>query len=370
MKNSIHEIFAEYADEYIAARNPPYAHLKAIGHIRSCRTPALGAAAYECGCGETTYVYHSCRDRHCPVCQGTNNQRWAAKQLETALPVKYFHIVFTLPDDLDGFVMSHPKEAYGTLFEAASKALLTLCADEKRLGFTPGFTAVLHTWGQTMQFHPHLHVIATAGGLADGGLRFVDVSERNFLVPAKVLSKLFRGVFIAALDRKAALPPGLKSALYAKDFSCHLEAPMDRMDNAVMYMARYANRVCISDSRVVCVDKAARAVTFSYKDNRDGGKEKQMTLDVLEFMRRFLLHVLPKRFMKTRHYGILQNRGKHQRVARCRRLIGCGSAAPRSALPRAPAKPKPFVCLKCGKALPPPRHLSANQLAYSARLIC
>jgi len=370
LRSSIHEIFATYADEYIAAYRPPYAHIKAINHIRTCRTPALGAAAYDCGCGETTYVYHSCRDRHCPVCQGSNNQRWAAKQLASSLPVKYFHVVFTLPDILNGFVMANPKESYSALFEAASKALLILCADKKHGGFTPGFTSVLHTWGQTMQFHPHLHLIVTAGGLAEGGLRFFDVSERGFLVPVKALSKLFRGIFIDALSRMAPLPDGLKYELYAKDFSCHLEKPMERMDNAVLYMARYANRVCISDSRVICVDKASRTVTFSYKDNKTGGDDKQMTIDVFEFMRRFLLHVLPKRFMKIRHFGILQNKNKAVRVARCLRLLGAKGIRLRKMPRGSPSNLRRFLCPICGKPLPPPRHIGAASLLANIRLIC
>ena len=371
MESSIHEIFAAYADEYISAFKPPYAHVKAINHIRSCRTPELGAAVYECQCGETAYVYHSCRDRHCPVCQGSNNQRWAAKQLASALPVKYFHVVFTLPDILDGFVMAYPECSYRALFKAAAKALLALCADKRHGGFTPGFTAVLHTWGQTMQFHPHLHVIVTAGGLADGGMRFADISEKGFLVPVKALSKLFRGIFIDTLSHMAPVPESLKAVLYAKDFSCHLETPMERMDNAVMYMARYANRVCISDSRIVCVDKAVRTVTFSYKDNKAGGEEKQMTVGVLEFMRRFLLHVLPRRFMKIRHYGILQNKGKTDRIARCRRLLaGGGGALPHPWQRGSPCGKRLFVCPKCGKAPPPPRHIGANLLKAKISLIC
>jgi len=370
LKSSIHEIFAAYAEEYIAAFNPPYAHIKAINHIRSCRTPELGAAVYECGCGEISYVYHSCRDRHCPICQGSGNQRWAAKQLASALPVKYFHVVFTLPDILDGFVMAHQKESYSALFEAASKALLILCADKKYGGFTPGFTAVLHTWGQTLQFHPHLHAIVAAGGLADGGLRFADISERGFLVPVKALSKLFRGIFIDTLSHISPLPDELKRALYAKDFSCHLEAPMERMDNAVLYMARYANRVCISDSRIIRVNKAARTVTFSYKDNKNGGAEKQMTINALEFIRRFLLHILPKRFMKIRHFGILCNKDKTVRIERCIRLLGGKGPFLRKAQRGSPLGPKMFVCPKCGKALLPARHIDAPMSPLNTCLIC
>ena len=319
LPNIIHEIFSENISDFAAAHDPCHATLKVLNHVVSCRTPSLGAAVYGCGCGARELVYHSCRDRHCPVCQGMNNARWAEKQMESALPVKYFHIVFTLPGDLNGFVMRHPRESYNALFEAASQALLRLCADKKHLGAVPGFTAVLHTWGQTMQFHPHLHVIVTAGGLKAGTL-FVDKSEKAFLLPVKALAKLYQGTFIDLLSKSTPLPDETKRSLYQSSFFCYLKEPLESSGNVVKYLARYANRVCISPSRVLSYDKAAKTVTFPYKDNKDGGKQKEMTLSAIEFMRRFLLHVLPKRFMKIRHYGLLQNRGKFNRIGVCRRL--------------------------------------------------
>ena len=358
----LHEIFSDNAEEYIRAFNPPYTHVKALNHIRSCRTPAQGAAIYDCPCGERTFVYHSCRDRHCPVCQGMNNARWAEKQLAASLPVKYYHVVFTLPDSLDGFALAHPKESYDALFDAASASLLKLCSDKKHLGATPGFTAVLHTWGQTMQFHPHLHAVVTAGGLADNGLRFVDKSGSDYLLPVKALAKLFRGIFIDILDKKGLLSPGMKQQLYAKDFSCHLEAPMERADNAVMYLSRYTHRVCISDKRIVSYDRETKTVTFSYKDNKDAGRQKTMTLSALEFMRRFFLHILPKRFMKIRHYGILANHKKFGRIAQCKRLIH----APMTPLKKFGRQKRD--CPACGKPLPKPSHLDARELRLI--LIC
>jgi len=222
---------------------------------------------------------------------------------------------------LNSFVRRHQKQAYDALFKAASSALIKLCADPKHLGVTPGFTAVLHTWGQSMQFHPHLHVIITAGGISGDGCRFIDKSGSGFLVPVKALSKLFRGIFIDALSQNTPLHPDMKDSLYQTDFFCYLEKPLDRPDNVVKYLARYANRICISDSRILAYDNASGSVSFSYKDNKDGGAMKTMTLSAVEFMRRFLLHVLPMRFMKIRHYGILHNRGKFDRVSRCRRLL-------------------------------------------------
>jgi hypothetical protein len=363
LSNIIHQIFADNIEDYIAAKKPSQRVLKVLNHIVSCRTPALGAAVYDCDCGERLFVYHSCRDRHCPVCQNINNARWADKQLASALPVKYFHIVFTLPDIIKPIALSNPRQTYKALFKAASAALLKLCADKKHLGAIPGFTAVLHTWGQTMQFHPHLHVIITAGGLSKDGLRFVDKSDSGYLLPVKALSKLFRGAFIGALEKTRPISFELKRSLYQKDFFCYLKAPLERVDNVVKYLARYANRVCIAASRIVFYDPVGKTVMFSYKDNRDGGKTKHMTLSAVEFIRRFLLHVLPTRFMKIRHYGILKNFGKAERLQKCRRLLNC--------LVRfAMLANGPFVslCKTCGSSLRLVGHFDA--LTLRRLLIC
>jgi hypothetical protein len=262
---------------------------------------------------------------------------------------------------LNGFILSHQREAYNTLFDAASSALLKLCANKAYLGATPGFTAVLHTWGQTMQFHPHLHVIITAGGITKDGVHFIDKSDSNYLLPVKVLSKLFRGLFISFLDQKAPLPPDLKNTLYQTGFFCYLKDSYDRSENIVKYLARYANRVCISANRVVAYNQSDNSVTFSYKDNKDGGRQKEMTIPALEFMRRFLLHALPHGFMKIRHYGILQNRNKFQRLKQCRRLLV-------SFKPPVNAKPVwHMTCPKCGKPLSSPEHLDAAKLRLVLR---
>ena len=363
LPNIIHQIFADNTMDFIAAHNPSFSVLKVLNHIVSCRTPDLGAAVFDCDCGERLFVYHSCRDRHCPVCQGINNARWADAQLASSLPVKYFHIVFTLPDSLNPFIRRHPKESYNALFKAASSALLKLCADPKFLGATPGFTAVLHTWGQTMQFHPHLHVIVTAGGISNDGLRFIDKSDASYLLPVKVLSKLFSGIFIDTLSKNAPLPANLKSSLYQSDFFCYLKEPLERANNVVKYLARYANRVCISVNRIISYDDANRSVTFSFKDNKDSGKPKLMTLSAIEFMRRFLLHVLPARFMKIRHFGILRNRGKLDRIAQCRRML-------QASVPCFVLKPNigfHSVCRKCGSFLSITSHLSAVELKVLLR---
>jgi len=363
LSSIIQQIFTDNKEKYIADQKPVGSVLKVLNHIISCKTPELGAAVYDCECGERKFVFHSCRDRHCPICQGINNARWAEKQMDSVLPVKYFHIVFTLPDTLNAFIRNYPKESYNTLFKAASSSLLKLCEDPKFLGAAPGFTAVLHTWGQTMQFHPHLHVIITAGGLSLDGSRFIDKSESGYLFPVKVLSKLFRGLFLDALAKAAPLSCDLKSSLYKTEFFFYLKDPVDRADNVVKYLARYANRVCISDGRILCYDKEANTVSFSYKDNKNGGKTKMMTLDAIEFMRRFFLHVLPKRFLKIRHFGILNNRGKFDRIKLCRRLLNSADAC----VLRKISQTFQMICKKCRRRLSEPKHLSGSELKVVMR---
>ncbi|MCL2426425.1 MAG: transposase [Oscillospiraceae bacterium] len=209
-----------------------------------------------------------------------------------------------------------------------------------------------------MQFHPHLHVIITAGGLSDDSLRFVNKSDSDYLFPVKALSKLYRGIFIDTLDNCTKLPHTLKSDLCKLDFFCYLKEPLERADNVVKYLARYANRVCISDSRILAYDKVSDTVALSYKDNKDGGIQKIMKLSSIEFMRRFLLHTLPKRFTKIRHYGLLANRGKLDRISRCRRMLNA------SALRFCAKVKKCFqpTCRKCGNLLHVARHMAAVEL--------
>jgi hypothetical protein len=293
-----------------------------------------------------------------------NNKRWADRQIAAALPVKYYHVVFTVPDILNGVAKANPKAFYDSMFDASSRAILKLAADKKYLGATPGFTSVLHTWGQTMQFHPHVHVLLTAGGLADG-LRFVDRSDNHYMFPVKALAKLFKGIFLHSLYGKIGVGAESGHSLQNIPFSCHLEEVVGNPHNVVKYLARYVNRVCISGKRILAHNTEKRTVTFSYKDNKSGGARKQMTLDVLEFMRRFLLHVLPKRFMKIRHYGILNNRGKTERIKQCLRLLG-KTAAP----PVPPQNHRIVTCPFCGRVSPAPKHISAHILPDYIRLLC
>jgi hypothetical protein len=209
-----------------------------------------------------------------------------------------------------------------------------------------------------MLFHPHLHVLLTAGGLSPDGFRFLNKSASSFLFPVKVLSRLFRGLFLDILSRTTQLPENLKSSLYQQEFFCYMQDTLGHTDHVVKYLARYANRVCISDNRILSYDQIRNTVSFSYKDNKDGGKLKTMTLSTIEFMRRFLLHVLPTRFMKIRHYGLLNNRGKKERIRRCWHLLHARFPD----LLQDFTKPFAFRCPKCGRIVPSPIHVCAAGL--------
>jgi len=346
LSSSIQAIVSFFKGDFVNRYNLSYRQFKVLNHISSCRTPALGGFISTCeSCGTAVPLFHSCRDRHCPVCQSSKQAAWAEKQMSNSLPVKYFHIVFTLPDSLNTLLLANQKTCYTMLFKAASEAVLSLSASKKFLGFTPGFTAVLHTWGQTLQYHPHLHVIIPAGGLSPDGHRFI-LSSDKFFLPVKVLSSVFRGIFVKYLKRQFSLSQGFIRSLYEKPFVINIKRPFDSPSNVIKYLARYTHKVAISDSRIESFDRDTGMVTFSYKDNRDGGRQKSMTLHGLEFMRRFFLHVLPVRFMKIRHYGLLGNHNKLSRLNLCRKLLHTPQR-----IPAGPVKSVERKCKICGSIL-------------------
>jgi hypothetical protein len=311
--------------------------LKVMWHLVTCRTALLGGHLDVCdACGYERVSYNSCRDRHCPKCQATERARWVAERLERLLPVPCFHVVFTLPAELRPLALRNKRLVYDLLFQAASSTLLTLTRDPKRLGAEIGITAVLHTWGQTLEFHPHLHCVVTGGGLALDGSRWKP-GRQGFLLPLGVLSKLFRGRFMAALLRArdhgkldfagstAALADpmrwaALRDVLYRTGWNVYAKPPFGGPAQVLRYLGSYTHRVAISNHRLVALDDGQ--VTFTYKDYRDGAKRKTMTLDAVEFLRRFLLHVLPPRFVRIRHYGLWAARNVTTKLATARRLLG------------------------------------------------
>lgn len=289
---------------------------KALRDIRRCRTPELGGVKVHCNsCGSDFYHYRSCGNRNCPVCQGMKQAIWVEERLSEAVDVPYYHAVFTVPSELNPSFLGKPRGMYDILFSAASDTLLTLGMDRDRLGGKIGFICVLHTWGASLTFHPHLHVILPACGLS--GDKLVRPKHDGFLFPVRVMSELFRGKFLDRMQRAGFAVP---VAACRKDWVVYVKDTSHAGENVISYLGRYTHRVAISDSRIQTVSDSD--VTISYKDYRDDCV-KEMTLSRSEFIRRFLLHVLPRGFRKIRFYGFLANRNRKKSLKTLRRLLNC-----------------------------------------------
>jgi hypothetical protein len=333
--------------------------LKVLRAIRNCRTQALGGHLDRCsGCGHEAISYNSCRNRHCPKCQTNAREQWLAKRAEDLLPVPYFHVVFTIPHDLSALMLQNKRILYDLLFQTSAETLIEVAADPKHLGAKIGFLAVLHTWGQNLQHHPHVHCVIPAGGLSPDESRWIR-SPASFLVPVRVLSKVFRGKFVDGLKRlyrthKLSFHGSLRSLadskqfrrflrqLFRKDWVVYAKKPFRGPAYVLQYLARYTHRVAISNHRLISFEEGK--VTFRYKDYAHGNKTRKMTLTSDEFLRRFLLHVLPGGFVRIRHYGFLANRGRSRLVTIARQLLHVAPVAP-----SAPVQPMPdlWLCPKC-----------------------
>ena len=334
---AVGDILRVHGDTYRTKHPVTPEQAQVMRRLADCRTAALGGHVDACtGCGWTRISYNSCRDRHCPKCQAGKRAAWLETRLQRLLPVGYFHVVFTLPDILQPLLLHNQRRLYQLLFQAASATLLTLAADPQRLGAQIGVTALLHTWGQNLCFHPHLHCVATGGGLALDGQRWVAGKQKYFL-PVKVLGKLFRGKFLAGM--KAAYQSGeltftgsvayladprafqqLLDALYGRNWVVYAKRPFGGPQQVFRYLGRYSHRVAISNSRLVSMDEDT--VSFQWKDYAHGQQTKVMRLTTEEFLRRFLLHVLPKGFVRIRHYGLLASVNVSTKLERCRQLLG------------------------------------------------
>jgi hypothetical protein len=339
------DVVRAHADDYRRAHHRSAAQEAVLKHIAECRTAALGGHVEECdSCGNQRIAYNSCRDRHCPKCQNTARAEWITERLERLLPIPYFHVVFTIPDDLNPLALRNKKTIFNILFSAASQALLTIARDEKHLGAQLGFTTVLHTWGQNLVFHPHVHCVVTGGGLSPDGTRWIAAREK-YLLPVKVLGKLFRGKFLAALDRayrngeldlagstaELADPEAwrrFKDVLYKKDWVVYAKPPFGGAEQVFNYLGRYTHRVAISNQRIV--NFADGKVTFSWKDYANGSQKKLMTLDAVEFLQRFLLHVLPHGFVRIRHYGLCASANVNTKLVTARQLLEPDAEPPKS----------------------------------------
>jgi predicted RNA-binding Zn-ribbon protein involved in translation (DUF1610 family) len=318
------DIFRTYGPAYRAKfgdKIPP-SHLQAMRAIEQCRTPALGGHVYTCpDCGETLYRYHSCRNRHCPKCQHANAQRWLEQQYELQLPAPYFILTFTLPSQLRPFARSHQKLVYATLFRISAEATQQLARDPRFIGGTLGLVGVLHTWARDLSYHPHVHYLIPAGGLAQDGQTWLS-ARKNFLLPVKALSRLFRAKFRDAL-RKTEGFADIPASVWEQDWVVHCK-PVGDGRTALKYLAPYIFRVALSNRRIIKVENDQ--VTFSYRAS--GSDETQVcTLPAEKFIHRFLQHVLPKSFVKVRYYGLFSP-ALRQPLSALRPQLGARPAAP------------------------------------------
>jgi Putative transposase/Transposase zinc-binding domain len=332
------EVFRDYGDAFLDrygdALSPE--QRRALRDIAACRTTALGGHVEECDrCGHRCVAYNSCRNRHCPKCQATAAADWMEAREAELLPVEYFHVVFTLPAAIGPIALQNPREVYGLLFQAAAETLRQVAADPKHLGAEIGFLAVLHTWGQNLQHHPHVHCVVPGGGLSPDGSRWVP-GRPGFFLPVRVLSRLFRGKFLALL--RAAFDRGMLSfhgklatladpgefqqrlaASASTEWVVYAKPPFGGPEQVLKYLARYTHRVAISNHRLTALEGGE--VTFRWKDYAHGGEQKTMKLKAVEFIRRFLLHVLPAGFVRIRHYGFLANRVRREKLELCHTLL-------------------------------------------------
>jgi hypothetical protein len=330
----VQDIFLKYGPEYRENHKLTLFQHKAMSAIQKCRTSQLGGHMDVCGsCGNTQISYNSCRNRHCPKCQTLAKERWIDNQKSNLLNVGYFHVVFSIPDILNLMVYQNQKELYTLLFKAVAETLAELASDKKYLGAKLGFTSVLHTWGQNLMHHPHIHCIVPGGGLSSIG-KWVN-SRKKFFIPVKVLSRKFRGKFLYYLKQlycqnKIEFHGSQKflsydkdfekllSTLYSKEWIVYCKPPFKDAACVVEYLGRYTHRVAISNNRIISIKNGN--VAFSWRDYKDSSKRKLLTVSADEFIRRFLIHILPSGFMKIRHYGLLGNRNKNTKLKICKQL--------------------------------------------------
>ena len=313
------------------------ARRRVLNLIATCRTAALGGHVKRCDqCGHDEVSYNSCRNRHCPKCQGASTAKWLDARAADLLPVHYFHVVFTVPAEIAAIALQNKKTMYGILMRAAAQTLLQIAADPKHLGATIGVLSVLHTWGQNLMHHPHVHCVVPGGGLSSDKQRWIPCRP-GFLLPVKVLGSVFRGKFLAMTKRAfadgklkfqgelSALQDSTEFASYLKrcyrhNWVVYSKKPFGGPTQVLKYLARYTHRVAISNHRLVALDNGR--VTFRWKDYASGNKKRVMTLDAVEFLRRFSLHVLPRGFVRIRHHGFLANTCRREALDLCRTALG------------------------------------------------
>lgn len=343
-KLAVADVFRRYGAAYRQAHDASLslAQRRVMTAVEVCRTAALGGHVEQCdACGHQRICYNSCRNRHCNKCQSLARADWLEDRLAELLETQYFHVVFTLPEEIAAIAYQNKRVVYGILFRATAETLRTIAADPKHLGAELGFFAVLHTWGQTLTHHPHLHCVIPGGGISPDGRRWI-ACRHGFFLPVRVLSRLFRRLFLEHLQAAfnsgqlqffSALQELQQEHAFARylapvrnaEWYVYAKRPFAGPQQVLDYVGRYTHRVAISNNRLLDIDNGQ--VSFSWKDYRDNNQQKTMPLPAAEFIRRFLLHVLPAGFQRIRYYGFLSNRYRQQKLAQCRQLLGMPTPA-------------------------------------------
>jgi len=330
------DVFRQHGQQYLSTYGASLMQRRVLRAVAACRTAALGGHVQRCDhCGHEQIAYNSCRNRHCPKCQGSRRIRWLEARAGELLPVPYYHVVFTLPAVLSPLALQNPRVMYDLLFKATAATLLEVAANPRHLGARIGFLTLLHTWGQNLMHHPHVHCVVPAGGLSPDGKRWV-AGRQDFFLPVRVLSRVFRGKFIQLLketwsagrlqlygDLEALAEPGAMEGLIDQsvksDWVVYVKPPFGGPEQTLKYLARYTHRVAIANSRLLSLEDGR--VSFRWKDYAHGDRTGVMTLEAVEFIRRFLLHVVPSGFVRIRYYGFMANRHRTANLEHCRRLL-------------------------------------------------
>ena len=341
------DVFRRYGDTYRQqhAGSLSHAQLRVMSAIERCRTAALGGHIEQCDqCQFQRIAYNSCCDRHCPKCQSLARAQWIQERQAELLDTQYFHVVFTVPEEIAAIAFQNRKVVYDILFRATSETLRTIAVDPKHLGAEIGFFAVLHSWGQNLMFHPHLHCVVPGGGLSPDGNRWIPC-RKGFFLPVRALSRLFRRLFVESMEKAfdagqlqffSALeelrdPTAFRRLLgrvRSREWVVYAKKPFAGPQQVLDYVGRYTHRVAISNNRILNIEDGL--VTFRYKDYRDGSQQRTMTLAADEFIRRFLLHVLPEGFHRIRYYGFFGARYRKEKLEQCRQLLGMVPREPES----------------------------------------
>lgn len=356
------DVFRRYGEGYRQSHDGHLGRVerRVMSAVEMCRTARLGGHVQQCpDCDTIRIAYNSCRNRHCPKCQGQASRDWLAARQADLLPVGYFHVVFTLPQQIAEIAFQNKSTVYTILFRAVAETLRRIAADPRHLGAEIGFIAVLHSWGQNLHYHPHIHCIVPGGGLSFDRSCWV-ACRQSFFLPVRVLSRLFRRLFLEQLkqaydlgqlrffgDIAGLADPAVFNRIVKEtrrvDWVVYAKPPFAGPRQVLAYLGRYTHRIAISNSRLVSID--GDRVAFRWKDYRTGGRQKVMTLDAHEFIRRFLLHTVPDGFHRIRHYGLLANGHRQQKLDQCRRLLGVPT--PKSTAEEADVKPSPPLAHRC-----------------------